>query len=146
MGRQNIFVQSPQEIDRSTVDLDLESRWFSGALFLVSAVFHLISLGWPGLSIPEPPIEHLIFFVLNTFVAYVLTFGEWRNSAVSLIVVPLAIEQWVEHLPRLMIAMSARLPDLDEKGVLQNLLTLLFISLVTIRQLVFQFRGREVQT
>lgn len=116
-------------------EANLISRRFSGVIFAASSLFHLLSLCWPQISIPEPPIEHLIFFVLNMVIAYGFTFGDWKNSSMSFIIVPLAVEQWVEHLPRAIATVGTQ-GNIQE--TMQNLLTLVFITLVTLRQLVFQ--------
>ncbi len=38
-------------------------------LFLASALFHAFALTWPGISVPETPETHLLFVLVNLWLA-----------------------------------------------------------------------------
>lgn len=92
-------------------------------LFTIGALFHGIAMTWPSISIPETAEVHLLFVLVNIFMALTVLkmTAESRDLTISMLAV-LSTHQVIVHGVLIIEAASKRTVDFQSIGTLVSLI------------------------
>lgn len=99
-------------------------------LFLGSALFHGLALHWPNISVAESPPEHVLFVIINAWLAMEVMANHGERGRLYVMLSVLSIHQIAVHGSLLVISIAAKSADFQSLGVLVGLGTVWGLLLV----------------